>query len=106
MVRTVTGAPGFRGIAEGQWYTNAVAWAAKNEIISGYGNGIFGTQDPTTREQVVAILWRYAGSPEISSAETVSDAAAVSGWAQAAVRWANANGILDGMIENRQFVPK
>ncbi len=103
---SVSDPPAFTDAVAGSWYSGAVSWAAKNSIISGYGGGTFGVNDPTTREQAVTILWRYAGSPESAAAENVSDAASVSSWAQAAVRWADANGVLDGMMENRRFDPK
>ena len=102
----VSGAPSFQDVKAGAWYTDAVAWAAKSKIISGYGNGVFGVSDPTTREQAVTILWRYAGSPKAAEAADVSDLSSVSAWAQDAVRWADANGITDGMISERRFDPK
>ena len=102
----VSDSPVFTDAVAGSWYSDAVSWAAKTGIISGYGGGTFGVNDPTTREQAVTILWRYAGSPEGGTAANVSDAADLSTWAQAAVRWADSNGILDGMTENRQFNPK
>lgn len=102
----VSDPPVFTDAAAGSWYSGAVAWAAKSGVISGYGGGVFGVNDPTTREQAVAILWRYAGSPESGAAESVSDAASVSGWAREAVRWADAGGILDGMLVNRRFDPQ
>ncbi len=103
---TVADAPAFTDVAAGAWYSDAVAWAAKTGIISGYGGGTFGVNNPTTREQAVAILWRYAGRPESTAAANISDISAVSSWAQTAVRWAEANGILDGMTENCRFEPK
>ncbi len=102
----VSDAPVFTDAVAGSWYSDAVSWAAKNSIISGYGGGAFGVNDPTTREQAVTILWRYAGEPEGAAAADISDAASVSAWAQAAVHWANANGILEGMTNNRRFDPK
>ncbi|MDE7171167.1 MAG: aldo/keto reductase [Oscillospiraceae bacterium] len=102
---TVSDAPSFQDVKAGTWYTDAVAWASKNEIISGYGNGVFGVTDPTTREQAVTILWRYAGSPK-AAATDVSDMSAVSTWARDAVRWADDNGITDGMLSGRRFDPK
>lgn len=57
----VTGANNFTDVKNGEWYTNAVIWANANDIVSGYGNGLFGTNDPITREQMAAILYRYAG---------------------------------------------
>ena len=102
----VSDAPVFTDAVAGSWYSDAVSWAAKNGIISGYGGGAFGVDDPTTREQAVTILWRFAGEPESAAAADISDAASVSTWAQTAVRWANANGILEGMTNNRRFDPK
>ncbi|MCI9444121.1 MAG: hypothetical protein HFF69_05285 [Oscillospiraceae bacterium] len=103
---TVSAPPAFADTAAGAWYSDAVSWAAGNSVISGYGGGTFGVNEPTTREQAVTILWRYAGNPESGTALDVSDAVSVSTWAQAAVRWADANGILEGMTENRRFEPK
>lgn len=90
----------------GAWYSDAVSWAAENGVISGYGGGTFGVNDPTTREQAVTILWRYAGNPENGGADSFTDSTSISDWAKMAVRWADANGILDGMTANRRFEPK
>ena len=95
---TVINPPTFTDAVSGAWYMDAVPWAAKNGVISGYGGGVFGVNDPTTREQAVTILWRYAGSPESSVLANIADINMVSDWEQNAVRWANANGILDGMV--------
>ncbi len=103
---TVSAPPAFADTAAGAWYSDAVSWAAGNSVISGYGGGTFGVNEPTTWEQAVTILWRYAGNPESGMALDVSDAVSVSTWAQAAARWADANGILEGMTENRRFEPK
>ena len=50
----------FTDVADGQYYADAVAWAAANNIVGGYGNGLFGPNDTITREQMAAILYRYA----------------------------------------------
>ena len=60
----VTGADNFTDTVDGAYYADAVVWASQQSIVSGYGNGLFGTNDPVTREQMTAIFWRYAGSPE------------------------------------------
>ena len=59
--------PVFTDAVAGSWYSDAVSWAAKTGIISGYGDGTFGVNDPTTREQAVTILWRYAGRPVLDN---------------------------------------
>lgn len=102
----VSDPPAFTDAVAGSWYSDAVSWAAKTGVISGYGGGTFGVNDATTREQAVTILWRYAGNPESAGTAAVSDSASISTWAQAAVRWAEANGILDGMLGNNRFEPK
>jgi diketogulonate reductase-like aldo/keto reductase/flavodoxin len=102
----VSDSPVFTDAVAGSWYSDAVSWAAKTGVVSGYGGGTFGVNDPATREQAVTILWRYAGEPENAAAADISDMSSISSWAQAAVRWAGANGILDGMLENNRFEPK
>lgn len=104
----VTDTPVFKDVTGGAWYSDAVSWAVENGVISGYGGDTFGVNDPTTREQAVAILWRYAGNPESGTGtrDNLSDIASVSDWAKEAVRWTNGNGILDGMTEGRRFGPK
>ncbi len=54
-------------LCKGRWYRNGALWAAENGILNGYGNNIFGSGDTMTREQFIAALWRYAGSPESNS---------------------------------------
>lgn len=88
----------------GEWYSNAVAWCAEHEYINGYDDGRIGTNDPVTREQFTAILWRYAGRPEAGKAADFADEASISGYAQTAVDWALFNGILNGR-ENNLFAP-
>lgn len=97
-------APPFRDVEPGTWYTNATLWAQQNHIASGYGDGRFGTNDPIRREQLAAILWRYAGSPETGTAENFSDRAEVSAYAVNAVDWASTAGVIAGRTEN-SFVP-
>ncbi|HBV66804.1 MAG TPA: hypothetical protein DEF04_00455, partial [Clostridiales bacterium] len=56
----VTTANTFTDVDGGQWYTDAVIWANAGGIVTGYGEGRFGANDPITREQMAAILYRYA----------------------------------------------
>lgn len=92
----------FTDVAAGQYYTEAVAWASANSMVDGYGNGTFGPNDPITREQMAAILYRYAQFKgiDVSTAEDLSefsDAAAVSGYAADAMRWAVGTGVISGV---------
>ena len=54
------GASSFTDVVAGAYYADAVAWANANGIVMGYGNGKYGPDDPVTREQLAAILYRYA----------------------------------------------
>ena len=59
----------------GQWYTKAIGWANEKGYISGYGGGVFGTEDSVTREQIAAILFRYTsqdpGRQELATVATM-----------------------------------
>ena len=59
----------FRDVVSGAYYAKGVAWAQKNDIVAGYGNGLFGPEDSITREQMITILWKFAGLP---AADTTS----------------------------------
>ncbi|MEA4920251.1 MAG: S8 family serine peptidase [Clostridiaceae bacterium] len=88
----------FTDLSAGMWYTDAVSWASDNGIMGGYGNGVFGMNDPITREQLAVLLWRYAGSPDAGSnnISTFSDADSTSSYAVLALNWAVKNCILTG----------
>lgn len=91
----------FTDVAGGQWYSGAVAWADENGIVKGYGTGAFGTNDPVTREQFAAMLYRYAqySGRVIQTGNDLTDfkeAAKVSAWAKEALLWAVHNGIITG----------
>lgn len=96
-----SGSSTFTDVPANQWYTNAVAWAAANGIVDGYGDGRFGPNDTITREQMAAILYRYAQFKgyDVSNTGNLSgytDAAQVSEWARTAMGWANAQGLITG----------
>ncbi len=74
-------------------------------MVSGYENGMFGVADPVNREQIAVILWRYAGSPVISTEDAFADEDEISGYARSAAAWARSTGIIGGMNGNR-FAPK
>ena len=96
-----TSAASFTDVASGAYYANAVAWANANGIVSGYGSGKFGPNDKVTREQLAAILYRYAQYKkyDVSGANSLdgyTDAQSVSSYAVPALQWANAAGIVTG----------
>ena len=101
----VTGSSAFADIADGAWYADAVTWAAKSGIVGGYGNGLFGPEDNITREQLAAILYRYAqtkGYDTASGADlsAYGDASDVSSWAIPAMQWACGTGVIMGVTES------
>lgn len=100
----VTGTDSFPDTVEGSWYSSAVLWALREGLVSGYDNGLFGTADPVTREQMTAIFWRYAGSPSAGEAG-FSDASAAGGYAAAALAWAESSGVI-APVSGNIFAPK
>lgn len=89
----VAGTDAFTDTVDGAWYSDAVLWASQQRVVSGYGGGLFGPNNPVTREQMTAILWRYTGRPEAGSA-AVSDGETASSYARPAINWAVSNGIV------------
>ena len=101
-------ANGFSDVEDGMWFTDAVAWASENQIVTGYGGGIFGPSDNITREQMAAILCRYAKSAgcdvseagqsvDLSAASSIfKDGTAVSPYAVDSVKWAVGSKLLSG----------
>lgn len=84
------------------WYGKAVRWADNVGVVTGYGNGKFGPNDPITREQMAAMLWRYAGSPDVEgSLSSFVDGAQASGWAQSAMIWAVDQELITGVGHNQ-----
>lgn len=87
----------FLDVKDDQYYTEAVAWAAANGIVKGYGNGNFGPEDAVTREQLAAILYRYAGSPaSTGTLNAFTDGDKASDYALDALKWAISQGIIQG----------
>ena len=101
----VTDAPTFPDVSAGQWYFDAVAWAAKNGVVDGYADGNFGPTDRLTREQAVTILWRYAEKPDAGTSTGFADESEIAGYALSAVAWAKENDVVGG-VGNNQFAPK
>ena len=91
----------FTDVPDGQWYTEAVNWAAANDLVNGYGNSTFGPEDDITREQMAAILYRYAQFKGYDHAvqgdlSCFTDGGQTSDWARDAVVWAVDKGLLTG----------
>ncbi|WNX86246.1 S-layer homology domain-containing protein [Agathobaculum sp. NTUH-O15-33] len=94
-------AASFTDVASGKYYSKAVAWASANKIVTGYGDGKFGPNDTITREQMAAILYRYASYKGYDVTKTAdlskfTDASQVGVFAKAAMQWANAEGLING----------
>lgn len=87
----------FSDVEEGEWYTAAVEWAASVGIVKGYEDGTFAPKKAVTREQLAAIIYRYAEFKGITIAETTAELgeeAVVSDWAKENVEWAVSEGLL------------
>lgn len=95
----------FTDVADGQWYTPYVTWAAQEDIVGGYGDNRFGPTDPITREQMAAILYRYAqykgyDTSETGSLDTFPDAGEVSEYAVEPMAWTVGTSLIAGMEDN------
>ncbi len=80
----VTGNDNFSDTDEGKWYSPAVIWAARQGLVSGYGNGLFGVDDPVTQEQLALIFQRYTDAPVTKEIPGFSGTSAPATRAQAA----------------------
>lgn len=95
----------FSDVADDAWYADAIAWAAENGVINGYGDGSVGPDDLITREQMAAMLYNYAGMLGIDTSARADlgaygDAADVSSWAEDVMSWAYAEGLITGMSDD------
>ena len=100
----------FTDVENGKWYTEAITWAHENGITGGYGDNLFGTNDPVTREQLAAFFYRYAEYKGYDTTITDSlnrfiDKDDVSDWAKDAMAWAIGYGLIEGR-ENNVLDPK
>lgn len=91
----------FKDVDADAWYAEAVYWARMNGIVAGYSDELFGPNDIITREQMAVILYRYAqykGYDTTAKADLskYADATQVGSWATDAIRWANAEGLVNG----------
>lgn len=91
----------FTDVPAGQWYTNAVIWAAANGIVSGFGDGTFRPNEPATRAQAAVMLCGYAklagrDTTQRADLSAYADAAEIPSWALAEMQWANAAQLIRG----------
>ena len=103
------GSSSFTDVVDGVWYDQAAAWGDANGIVNGYGDGLFGPNDPITREQMVSMMYRYAeykGYDLTANGDlsVFTDADLVAGWAETSMRWAVGHGLIQG--SDNQVNPK
>lgn len=93
----------FTDVSSGQWYTDAILWAAENSIVEGHEDGSYGVGQPVTREEFAAILYCFANFYGYDTwvlsetATTHSDFDKASSYAEAALIWAVDAGVMNGM---------
>ena len=95
----------FTDVADGDWYAQAVNWAASVGVVNGFDDGTFQPNTAITREQMAAILRNYAAYKGFDvtasgSLSTFTDAASVSDWAKESIQWAVGSGLLGGYDDN------
>lgn len=106
----VSGQCPFGDVAAGKYYRKAVIWAAENQIVGGLGGDRFGPDEPVTREQLAAVLYRYANYKGYDTQRSVelakfADRDDVGSYAVNAVKWAVADGLLSG-VSATELQPK
>ena len=103
-------ASAFEDVSAQAWYADAVAWASANQVVGGYGNGKFGPEDSITREQMAAILYRYAKLKGYDTTQggmavrEFADYEQISDWAGEAMAWAVEQGLIQGASAGGQTV--
>jgi hypothetical protein len=102
---TTTEEHDFSDIPANAWYADAISWASSAGVVTGYEDGTFAPSTEVTREQLVAMLYRYAkyiGQDVTASAslDAFKDSASVAGYAKAPMQWAVANGFIKGNDAN------
>ncbi len=95
----------FADIADGQWYAQAVSWAAESKVVNGVSETEFAPNDNITREQMATVIYRYAkmkgyDTEKASELAEFEDANEISEYAQDAVKWAAAAGLINGVSKN------
>lgn len=95
------GEAAFSDVAADAWCAPAVRWAAGRGVAGGYSDGRFRPDAPVTREQLAAMLWRYAGSPAASGEPDFADGDETGAYAREAVAWAAETGVISGYGDGR-----
>ncbi len=93
-------AAGYKDVAAGSWYADAVNWAAANKVVTGYEDNTFRPDQAVTRQEAAAMLYRFIVKEKVEITEDLAafkDAASVQSWAKEAVCWAVQNGVINGM---------
>ena len=103
----------YTDVAQNQWCSEAIRWATSEGIVGGYGNGLFGTNDPITREQFAVMLYRFAQAKgyDVSIGEdtnilSYTDVADLSEYAIPAMQWAVGAGIINGTGDGSTLSPQ
>ena len=102
----------YTDVTQGQWCSEAIRWATSEGVVTGYGNGLFGTNDPITREQFAVMLYRFAQEQgyDVSIGENTNilsytDVADLSEYAISAMQWAVGAGIINGTGDGSTLSP-
>ena len=96
----------FEDVAADAYYAEAIRWAAANEVVTGHSSSVFGPDEAITREQLAAILYRYAqyqGMEAITLEENLggfADSGSISAYAVTAMNWAVGQGVINGNGSN------
>ena len=101
----------FPDVKESDWFGLPVSWANQTGVINGYINGLFGPADEITREQLAAMLYRYAkamgyDTEESADLDQYPDSSQVSDWAKEAMQWAVGSGIIKGKDNGTYLDPQ
>ncbi len=96
----------FQDVTSDDYYSDAVQWASEQGIVGGYGNGRFGPKNPITREQLAVMIYGFAGKQGYDTSKKAdwsafADASSVSAYAVDGMGWANANGLISGMGQDK-----
>ncbi len=92
------------GASNFTWAYNAIVWAYNTGVTKGTSATTFAPGSAISRQEIVTMLYRYAGSPTVSGSLTFGDSSMISSWARSAVQWANSIGVING-YPNGNFGP-